>query len=92
MAKFLAVHTLPISNEQQITDMGKNLVEAAAKIPNFKGLNYKLTYCAFGDHKFFCEWDAPTKEALEQGFKAVNISFDAVYPVKIYEGATGKWS
>ena len=86
MAKYMAVHTLPMTQEQFMT-MGKDLM---SKIP--KGLNYKLTYCAFDNQKFFCEWDAPSKETLEQGLKQMNMPFDAVYPVKMYDAASGKWS
>jgi hypothetical protein len=86
MAKFLAVHTLQMTQEQFMS-MGQ---EAMHKIP--KGFTYKLTYCAFDEHKFFCEWDAPSKEALAQGFKTLNMPVDFIYPVKVYEVATGKWS
>ena len=86
MAKFMAVHTVPMT-EQQFMDMGKDLMP---KMP--KELTYKLTYCAFGDHKFFCEWDAPSKQTLEKAFKALSMPFDAVYPVKLFDMATQKWS
>ena len=86
MAKYMAVHTLPMT-EQQFMAMGKDIM---SKVP--KGFTYKLTYCAFDNQKFFCEWDAPSKEALEQGFKEMNMPFDAVYPVKMYDATSGKWS
>ena len=84
MARFMAVHTLPMNEEQLMAAME----EVAPKIP--KGFTYKLTYCAFGDHKFFCEWDAPSRQSLEQAFKSLNMPFDAVYPVKLFDMATGK--
>lgn len=84
MARLMAVHTLPMNEEQLMAAMK----EMAPKIP--QGFTYKLTYCAFGDHKFFCEWDAPSKEALEQGFRQMNMPFDAVHQVKLFEMATGK--
>jgi hypothetical protein len=73
--------------EEQFAEMGKAM---QPKVP--KDLTYKLTYCAFGDHKFFCEWDAPSKKTLEEGLKSLNMPFDGVYPVKLFEMATGKWS
>jgi hypothetical protein len=77
MAKFLATHTLPEYNESKFIDMAKQM---EGKIP--KGFTWKLTYCAFNENKYFCEWDAPGKEALEQAFKQNKFPFDAIYPVK----------
>ncbi len=86
MAKFIAVHTFPMT-QQQFMSWGEQMMP---KLP--KGLTYKLTYCAFDDQKFFCEWDAPSKGALEKTFKDLNMPFDGIYPVKMYDGASGKWS
>jgi hypothetical protein len=77
MARFLAAHTLPGYNEEKFMAMSKQMETV---IP--KGLSWKLTYCAFDHNKYFCEWDAPSKEALEQSFKQNNFPFDAIYPVK----------
>ena len=63
----------------------KGLNDWASKVP--PGFKWKQSYCDFADHKFFCEWEAPNKEALEQGFKAGDLPFDAVYPVRIFDVA-----
>ncbi len=80
MARFIAVHTMPMT-EEQLMGMLKNL----PPIP--EGMTWKQTYCDFKDGKFFCEWEAPNKEAIEQGFKANNLPFDAVYPVRLFNVA-----
>ena len=85
MPKFIAVHTLPF-NEKEFLAQAKEL----AKLELPKGLNWSLTYCAFGEHKFFCEWEAPTKEALKKHFKQIEIPYDAIHSVKLFDVAKGK--
>lgn len=84
MPRFIAVHTIPIT-EKQWKPLAKELV---TNIP--KGFSWKLTYCAFKDSKLFCEWQAPTKKALEDWLVAHAMDFDHVYPVKLYNVARGK--
>jgi len=70
-------------NEAQFMSMANDMIP---KIPN--GFAWKSTYCAFGDNKLICEWEAPGKEALEQAFKANNMPFDAVYAAKLFDVAS----
>jgi len=77
MPRFIAVHTMPWTEEAAITS-AKNM---PSQLP--AGVSWKLTYCDFDDNKFFCEWEAPNKEAVEQVFKAAKIPYDAVYPVRL---------
>ena len=84
MPRFIAVHTAPFTEEQ---------LKALAKVPRSQipaGVSWKLTYCDFADNKFFCDWEAPNKGALEQVFKAQKIPFDAIYPVRIFNVAKAK--
>ena len=74
--RFIAVHTMPMSEAEAIES-----AERAKEIP--AGITWKLTYCGFADNKFFCEWEAPNKEAIEQFFRAANMPFDAIYPVRL---------
>jgi|WetSurMetagenome_2_1015567.scaffolds.fasta_scaffold227092_1 hypothetical protein len=78
MQRFLAVHTLPFSKEQFQSVAEKTLKTVST------GFTWKQTYCDFSNHKFFCEWEAPSQEALEKGFKANKMPFDAIYPVELY--------
>ena len=81
MARFIAVHSAPITEEA---------LKALAKEKPPKGISWKMTYCDFADNKFFCDWEAPNKEAIETVCKARNIPFDAVYPVQIFNVAKNK--
>jgi hypothetical protein len=84
VARFIAVHTMPMTEEQAL-EMAKNVP------PLPKGITWKYTYSDFKDGKFFCEWDAPNKEALEQIFKSMKMPYDAVYPVRLYNVAKKKF-
>jgi hypothetical protein len=86
MAKFIAVHSMP-GNEQELISM---LKQAAPQIPKGKGFKWVESYCDFTNHKQFCNWEAPSKEALEQAFKSNKVPFDAIYPVKRLNPATMK--
>jgi hypothetical protein len=78
LPRFVATHTAPFK-EDQLKDMAKQTLP--------EGFSWKLTYCDFDDNKFFCEWDAPSKEALAEAFKAQNLPFDEIYPVKLFNVA-----
>jgi hypothetical protein len=82
MPRFIAEHTLPSSTEAEFLKIAK---EMRPKVP--KGFSWKLTYCGFNNHKFFCEWQAPSKKALGEAFKANDFPFDAIYPVKLFNVA-----
>lgn len=85
MPKFIAVHTMPQSEEQfrvMIPDMVK-------MIPAGSGFTYKQTYCDFANHKFFCDWEAPSQDALAETFKKIGMPFDSIHPVKIFNVAAG---
>ncbi len=80
MPRFMAVHTAPLKEEQ--------MSEIAKQISNLPpGVSYNLTYCDFDDGKFFCDWEAPNKETIEQIFKSMNMPYDAVYPVRLFTTA-----
>ena len=81
MPRFIAVHTAP-GTEEQMKASAKNM---PSQLP--AGVSWKLAYCDFADNKFFCEWEAPSKEAIEQIFKAANLPFDAIYPVRLLDVA-----
>jgi len=84
MPRFIAVHTMPMT-EEQLMGIFKGTT------PPPKSLSWKQTYCDFKDGKFFCEWEAASKEAIEEYFKSVKMPFDAVYPVRLFNVAKKKF-
>ncbi len=61
MARFIAVHTLPLTREQAQTHSHR-----ATQFP--PGFMWRQTYGDFSNEGFSCDWEAPGKEALEQTF------------------------
>ncbi len=85
MPRFLATHTVPFTEETLV----KLAKEEAPKFAE-TGVSWIRVYCDFDDNEFFCEWEAPNKEAIEKIFKDLNIPFDGIYPVRIFDVATVK--
>jgi hypothetical protein len=86
MPRFLAEHKMPYATEAEFLGFAKQM---KPQIP--KGFSWKLTYCDFSNHKFLCEWEAPSKEALAEAFKANNVPYEAIYPVKLFNAAKMKF-
>jgi hypothetical protein len=84
MPRFIAVHTLPLTEENWNERM-KEPLERLSQLP--PGVKYNLTYCGFTDGKFFCDWEVPNKETLEQVFKSMEMPYDVIYPVKLFNVA-----
>lgn len=82
MPLFLAEHKLPYPTEAEFLAFAKQM---KPKVP--KGFTWKLTYCDFGNRRFLCEWEAASKEALAEAFKANNVPFEAIYPAKLFNAA-----
>jgi len=82
MPRFVAEHKLPYSTEAEFSEFAKAMT---SKIP--AGFSWKQTYCDFSTHKFLCEWEAPSKEGLEEAMKANSVPFDAIYSAKVFNVA-----
>jgi hypothetical protein len=81
MPRFIAVHTLPYTEEKWKESI-KGSADKLAQLP--PGVAYNCTYCGFPDGKFFCDWEAPDKATLEMIFKMQQMPVDAIYPVKLF--------
>jgi hypothetical protein len=55
------------------------------------GVSWNLTYCDFDNNKFFCEWEAPDKDAVEQVFRSTQLPYDAIYPVRLLNVTEAKF-
>ena len=82
MPRYVAVHTMPMTEEQW-----KERMMSGEKPALPPGVSWKLTYCDFPDTKFFCEWEAPNKDTLAQIFKGMEMPFDDIYQVRLYDVA-----
>jgi hypothetical protein len=83
--KFIAVHDL------LVFEKGAAAMKKQAGPMIAKGFTWNHTFCDMTGHKFFCEWDAPSQDALEQAFKQFKMPFETVYPEKKFDIAKGKF-
>jgi hypothetical protein len=81
MQRFIAVHTLPGFTEEQLV----GLVKSHPPFP--QDVICRWTYMNFEEHKAFCDWVAPSKEAILAWFKETNMPYDALYPVRMVDWA-----
>jgi len=79
MSRFIVAHSVVFSEEQ---------LKELAKTPLPEGITWMRTFCGFEDSKSFCEWQAPSREAIEQVLRQVNVSYDAIYPVRLFDVPT----
>ena len=86
MPRFTAVHSIPFTEDALV----QLATEEAPKFPE-KGLTWLRTHCDFDGNKFFCEWEGPDKDAIEDLLNGYSIPFDGVYPVRIFDVATAQF-
>lgn len=79
MSRFLVAHSVVFSEEK---------MKELAKKPLPEGITWMRSFCGFEDSKSFCEWQAPSREAIEQVLRQVDVSYDAIYPVRLFDVAT----
>ena len=81
MPRFIATHPVAFSDEQ---------LRPLAKEPLPEGVTWHSTFCAYAEHRAYCHWEAPTKEALAEIFKKHDIPFDSIWEVRLFDPATGQ--
>jgi len=80
MPRFIAEHPVAYTKDQ--------LAQLAKEQPP-AGVSWGNTWCAFGDGRSYCEWDAPDKQTVEQIFKQYNIPYEAIREVQHFNPQTG---
>jgi hypothetical protein len=80
MSRFLVSHSVVFSEEP---------MKELAKKPLPEGVSWMRTFCGFEDNKSFCEWQAPSREAIKEVLRQVDVSYDAIYPVRLFDVPTG---
>lgn len=80
MRRYLAVHPVAYDREE----LGQL---AKLKLP--PGVTWRYTWCALIDGKTFCEWEAPSKEIVEDILRESGTPCDGVYEVEHYDVKSG---
>ena len=86
MPRFLDVHTMPFNEEEWM----EGAKELASQLP--QGFKRDRMYCNFSKGKFFCEWQCPSQKALEEAFRAGEVTFDEIHPVRLFDAAKEAWA
>ena len=82
MPKFIAVHPVAY-NKEQLLPLTKETLPA--------GITWGSTWCAFGDGKSYCEWEAPDKQGVEAILTQYNIPYDGLYEVQHFDPQKGEF-
>lgn len=80
MPRFMAAHPIAYNKDQ--------LGQLASEQPP-AGVSWVSTWCAFGENKSYCEWDAPDKQTVEGVFKQYDIAYDTIYEVQHFDPRIG---
>lgn len=79
MPRFIAAHTMPITEEQ---------LQALSQKPSPAGVRWIRTFCGFDDNKHFCEWEAPGKDSVKEVLAQESIPYDGIYRVQVFDVAS----
>ena len=74
MPKFLTVRTIPPLTEAQMTASSKRSMAIGEEI----GVKWIKSYYSATDGKTYCEWEAPSIEAIYEHAKLLNSPVDSV--------------
>jgi Nickel responsive protein SCO4226-like len=80
MLRFIAVHPVAFSQDQ---------LTRLAREPRPAGVIWKSSFCAFGEDKSFCHWEAPSRETVVDVFRKYDIPYEGIYEVRWFDPATG---
>jgi hypothetical protein len=80
MPRFVAVHPVAFTAEQ---------LQPLAKEVLPEGVIWHDTFCAFGESKTYCHWEAPTGEALRDIFTKYEVPYELIHEVRRFDPSTG---
>ena len=74
MPRFLTTRTVPPLTEEQISSSSKRSMTVGEEI----GVRWIKSYYSAADGKLYCEWEAPSVEAIYEHAKLMNSPVDSV--------------
>lgn len=78
MQRFIVTRTLPPMSEEELQEVGKNVVSACGEVEGVTWIRSHLT--ADGKHSF-CEFEAPNPDALREHAEIAGLPVDEVVPL-----------
>jgi hypothetical protein len=74
MPKFLTVRTVPPLTDEQMIASSRRSMAVGTEI----GVKWIKSYYSAKDGKLYCEWEAPSVEAIYEHAKLINSPVDSV--------------
>ena len=74
MPRFLTVRTVPPLTQEQIADGAKRAIDLGERI----GVKWVKSYYSAIDGKLYCEWEAPSIEAIYEHARLLESPVDSV--------------
>ena len=74
MPKFLTVRKIPPVTKEKIAEGTKRAMDLGEKL----GVKWIKSYYSAEDGKFYCEWEAPSIEAMYEHAKLTQVPVDSV--------------
>jgi hypothetical protein len=84
MPRFIAVH--PGSFPE--ADLA-GLAQRRGEMP--EDVNWLCTWCGASESVTYCDWDAPSAEAIQGVLTTFGVPVDAIHEVKYFEPDAGKF-
>lgn len=74
MPKFLTIRTVPPLNDEQVASGSKRSMAVGEEI----GVRWVKSYYSAKDGKLYCEWEAPSVEAIYEHARLIESPVDSV--------------
>lgn len=74
MPKFLTTRTVPPLTDEQISSSSRRSMTVGEEI----GVRWIKSYYSAADGKLYCEWEAPSVEAIYEHARLINSPVDSV--------------
>ncbi|UCG08397.1 MAG: DUF4242 domain-containing protein [Desulfobacterales bacterium] len=80
MARFIVERTLPKLSQEELQEIGKQVVKVAEEMP---GVTWVKSSISESEGKSYCEFEAPNPEALREHSQKVGLPVDKITAVEL---------
>ncbi len=80
MARFIIERSLPKLSQEELQEIGKQVVKVAEEMP---GVTWIKSSISESEGKSYCEFEAPNPEALHEHSKKAGLPVDKITAVEV---------